>query len=188
MSNNFRYDHGDLEQIDLPTVAGSPLEVGDLCCVNGSGYAVPASSFATAALAAAAFAGVVMNKRGLKTSVTDPGSPITNTSGVTADEFSFLPPRVLDPGWVSVAISGCFRYPCVSGTVWTTKSFVEIALNGAASACLNQQVVVTTDPTQYIGVIRPRYTDLAQIAANTLTEVVVDIKPAYAHGGLLSGS
>ena len=163
--NVMRYRGGDCQPQVFKTHASCPIQEGDLLFADPTdGTVRPASALKNQGSKAQnqaafqqAFAGVALGRSGLQ-----PG------------EFTFN--RTTDIGYVLVATSGDFEYPC-SPQQFKPGDFVGIFAD--ANGCLNQQVDAATSASLAIGVAVPG----VQSLQNAMARIVVRIKSTITKGG-----
>lgn len=174
MGSIMRYRSGVVNYIALPTAndgaVANAIEVGDLvCCVGGVAYPAGNTTIMTdggngatnRAAFAAAFAGVAVQKIGLQTG-----------------ETSFK--LTTDPGWVLVATSGDFEYPCAA-TSFAPGDMVGVYNNETSNS--DQQVAKVTSTAEAIGIAKVPYNALG----SSMTSVVVELRPKFTYDQVGSG-
>lgn len=170
MASNKTYRYGIVARVCLPTSGASfAIEDGDLCYF--STYAKAASALADQGAAAdnraafaAAFAGVALKKIGLQ-------------SGETSFKLT------TDPGYVDVAVTGVFEYPCAA-TSWAPGDLVGIyAPTDNSKIVDSQKVAKVTTYAEAIGVaIVPH-----QAIGTSQTTILVALRSPLVHDGIMSG-
>lgn len=146
LTSGARYVYGQAKPVDVPIDTATAVVKGDIVCIS-SGKCVPATAFATRALAAAAFLGIAAQSKEAGVAQIR-GNGRANT--------------------IVVNTGGFFAIPCVDACDVTDK--VGIKLNGGATAALANEVSKTATANEQIGVV-------AEIKTASESHVVVEIFP-----------